>query len=114
MYPQYEWLRARKIRRVFIDVWLADGEIEEEDHGGLLNMLGRNQLGCQYPSCACGEMNGFARGEEVARSHRIGRIVRRTSTDIAEIWSRSDMGESSRRRIPIRIASGRYGDIRVK
>ena len=42
-----------KIRRVFSDVWLGDAEIEE-DLGELVNMIDRNKLGLQYPSCECG------------------------------------------------------------
>ena len=61
MRPQYGRLRKCEIGKGFSDVWLADGEIED-DLGGLVKMFGRNQLGCQYPIRACGEMEEFSRG----------------------------------------------------
>ena len=42
------------------------GEIEEY-LGELVYIFGKNQLGCQYPICACGRPKELARGEGVFR-----------------------------------------------
>ena len=94
-------------RNIFIDIWLKDAEIEE-GIGRLVYMLGKNQLGCPYPRCACGRMKEFERGEEVARSLRNGRAIGRSIMDIDEIRRESDR-ESTMCKIDVRIENGRIG-----
>ena len=53
--------------------------------GELVNMFGRNQLGRRDSQLFCEEANDFPRGEEVAKSLRNGRMVRRAIIDIEEI-----------------------------
>ena len=102
----------KKIRNAFIDVRLGDKEIEM-GFGELVIMFGRNLLGCQDQRCACRRISEFARGGEIAKSLRNGRIVRRSGIDIAEIRRgaasdlRSRMEEAG---IPVRIINGREGD----
>ena len=103
--------REGDIRNAFSEAWLEDAEIEM-DLRELVNMFGRDQVGCQDRRCACGQVNEFARGEEIAKSLRNGRIVMRSGVDIAEIRR---MAESDRRRrregdgIPVRIIDGWNG-----
>ena len=84
IYPQYGMLRRSNVRKVLIDVWLEDGEIES-DMAESVNMFGRNQLGCQDSKCVCAQVKEFAIGGEVAKSMRSGRMVRRASIDIEAI-----------------------------
>ena len=79
-------------------------------------MFGRNQLGCQAQRCACGRIKGFARGEEVARSLRNGRIARREGICIEEIMRRAERHLRSRKEdgIPVRIINGWRGEYLVR
>ena len=61
MQPEYGMLRRSKLREEFIEIWLGDPEIEM-GLKELINMFGRNQMGCQDQGCSCGQVEEFARG----------------------------------------------------
>ena len=102
-------LRRSKIRKAFIEVWLEDKEIEM-DLRELVNMLGQKKIGRQDQRRPCGQVDEFARGEEIAICLCNGRIVMRTGVEIAEIRGRAEsdmrsrMGEDGG---PSRIIDGR-------
>ena len=96
-------LRRSKIRKSFIDMWL-EYEAIEADLGELANMDGRNQLGFQDSQRVSDQAGEFARCEEVAKSLRNGRMVRREIIDISDIRRRSESDLRSR---------GREGDPRT-
>ena len=109
IYPKYGISRRSRERKVCIGVWIEDEELED-DVGELLNMFARNQLWCQYAQSVCEQAGGFPRGDEVAKSLRSGRLVRRASIDASEII-RSESDPRSRRAegIPVRIVNGWHG-----
>ena len=53
IHPEYGMLGPIRIRKVFIEMQLGDKDIEG-DLEELVNMFGRNQLGCQDRRCASG------------------------------------------------------------
>ena len=95
MHPQYGFLRMGDVGGVISDVWL-EADDPGVDLGALVNMFGRNLLGCRYPSCAFGQMKESSRGEGSVRSLRNGRTARRASIDIVAIRRRADGGPKSR------------------
>ena len=59
--PQYGMLRRSRIRKVPTDVWLGDEEADA-DLWELVNMFGRNQIGCKDSQRVCDQVKEFARG----------------------------------------------------
>lgn len=101
-------LRRSAIRKVSGGEWLEDEGIEA-DLGGLVNMSGRDQLGCPDSQCVCEQCKDYSRGGELAKSLRNGRTASRASIDISEIGRRA----GSRRAIewvPVRIVNERQGE----
>ena len=80
-------------------------------------MYDRNKLGCREPQRACDTVQEFARGDEVAKNLRNGRMVGRAIADISDIRGRpeSDLRIREREgRIPVRFTNGRRGEDMVK
>ena len=82
-------------RKSLIDMGVLDAEIEAalEERS---NMFGRAQLWRRDSQCGCGQAEDFARGEEVAKSLRNGRLVRRAVVDIEDIRWRAESDTRSR------------------
>ena len=59
-------LRRRRISKLLSEIWMGGKEIEG-DLRELVNMFGRNQLGCQDQHFAFGQIKGFARGGKSPR-----------------------------------------------
>ena len=65
----------------------------------------RNALTCQHPTCVCGKMKEFQRGDRLARSLENMRVFRRGNVDIAEIWMESEDRAQSR----VEVLTGQMG-----
>ena len=112
MRPQYALPRMANRMVVSSDVSL-ESEVIGADFGGLVKMFGRDQLGCQYPCCACGEMEEFARWGVVG-SLRNERAISRASIDIAGIRRRRAEGDTRSREPSGSRISAKYKTVGVE
>ena len=108
MQPEYGMLRRSELRKAFREIWI-DGQEVEMDLGELINMFGRNQLGCQDQGCVSGQVEEFARGgNRQESSKRPSRARSRNRYRRNQTESKSDL--STRRTqdwAPLRIINGR-------
>ena len=109
MKPEYGMWGRGKLRKAFSEIRIADQEIRK-DLEELVNIFERNQLGCLDQGRACGQVEEFARGAEIATSVRNDRASRRAGIDIAEIRRSAESDLQTRRShdgLPLGIINGR-------